>query len=72
MLCGLAVVEHRRRVELEMMDAAYYRRRAEEVRAEAGRTADLAQRDHLLEIAAMYGQLAAMAEDSATRPTQPK
>ena len=54
------------------MDAAYFRRRADEVRAEAVRAPDPTQRDHLLDIAVTYEQLAIMVEDAAKGPARSK
>jgi hypothetical protein len=45
------------------MDAGYYRKQAEEVRAQARRIIDGVERDRLLEIAVMYGQRAETVED---------
>ena len=47
------------------MDAAYYRRRAEEARAAAELVSDPKQQDNLLDTAATYEQLAIMADDAA-------
>jgi len=50
------------------MDAAYYRKRAEEFRTQTTYMMDSVERDRLLEIAATFGQIAKAAEDGATRP----